>query len=95
MTGRYPEDVRIVDSASSKYGTSDWFRKLHIYLQRFWRAWRSWKKIKLAEDLGRCVECKQPIKPLDFYFCSSHLVWHEWCVEQVLIKKATETAFAS
>ena len=70
-------------------------RKLHIYLQGFWRVLRSWKQIKLAEDLGLCVECRRPIKPLDFYFRSSRLVWHEDCVERVLIKKATEMALAS
>lgn len=78
---------------------SKWLRKAHIYLQGFWRASRSWKKIKLAEDLGLCVECWVSIKPLDSYFSSSRLldvkVWHEACVEQVLIKKATEMALAS
>ncbi len=88
---RWPEDVRILKSSN----TSKWLRKVHIYLQGFWRAWRSWKRIRLSEDLGLCVECKQPIKPLDFYFRSSRSVWHEGCVEQVLIKKATEMALAS
>jgi len=91
----YPEDVRIVESPN----TSKWLRKVHIYLQGFWRALHSWKRIRLAEDLGLCVECRFPIKPLDFYFRSHRLgggsVWHEACVENVLIKKATEMELAS
>ena len=59
-----------------------WLRKMHIFLQGFWFAATSWKHIKLAEDIGECCNCHEPINPLGRYlydFGEDGLPWHGRC----------------
>lgn len=69
---------------------SPFLRKLHAYLQGFWRAFKGWKQIKLAGELGNCASCEKPIRPLDYYLYDwDRRVWHERCAKWRL-KKAFE-----
>lgn len=64
---------------------NNWLRKLHIYLQGFWRAAVSWKKIQLAEELGACCLCFTPINPLGSYLSdSAGKIWHGGCAKERL-----------
>ena len=61
---------------------SDWLRKVHIYLQGFYKAATSWRRIRLAEDLGPCYQCKENVKPLDSYmhdWGDDPEIWHARC----------------